>query len=434
MTILELTEYEIKDLISISQDKDGKSIPITFAKNDHELQKKLDKKILSIKSSTHNDNLLYTFRAKNYIGIVKFSKFTVCINPKIGIKKFIEMFNYVNKTDLKTPINSVSSQADPNILSEVVISIFLQQCQKLIRHGLLKSYNLNEDNAKFLKGKLIASQQILNQAKMTTQFACQYDEFEYDNIENQIILFCLKKIYGVTTNEQQKNMIRKLIQIFVNDVTDKVITLNNVKKIKYTQINYRYREIHALCKLIMTGIGMTNLHTKSNFTTSLFINMALLFEQFVLKIFQDFYDNSLYEVRGQKRIMSWVINKNKRSYTIIDIFIFEKEQKPLFFEKEQKTVHAIIDTKYKKEKISDSDRYQLVFYAHDHSKSKVYAILPKSLQTKNSPSIYHASEQKIEILVKYLDISAVLDMLDSNEPDSKKQIQKMLTELVPTTD
>ena len=61
------------------------------------------------------------------------------------------------------------------------------------------------------KGKLLLVQQLQNDARSNAKFACEYDELEYDNLENQILLYSLHRCSSWTVSSSKRNEINRLI-------------------------------------------------------------------------------------------------------------------------------------------------------------------------------------------------------------------------------
>jgi len=423
MTLISLKEYETfpprNRKFDVNDERIEKLKNISLESGDSKLQEELQKKdILSISSNPYNNEL--QFSAQSHIGVAQFSNFTIAITPKFSeIGKLVELIDYVYDLDLEIFTDSeIQFAGEKNILSEIIISSFVKKCQKLFRQGLSKSYVLRTDNVPFLRGKLLMYQQILNQAKTKLQFACEFDELEYNILENQIILYCLKQSYHITINKERKNQIRKLIQNFSSLVSFKEISLDDFNKINYNQMNHHYRKIHELSKLIVNSTKISDFYEqKTRFVNSFFVNMNSLFEKFVFNLFYEFYQ---FPAKEQQHYQSWISERKKRTIdTITDILIYEKDRRE---------VRTIIDTKYKSE-LSDNDRYQLTFYAHDYDKTEAYAILPE-FEGAVSDS-YTATRQNVEIKIRHLNIDKALELVYLDNPKERKEkIQKMLDDII----
>jgi len=278
MNIIEFKEYQTlppKKAVTLNN-KEIESIKklksLSLVEEDQSLKDKLqDEGILYISSDPLKKGLKIS--AQSHIGVAQFTNFTVTILPKFSsIGKLVELIDYVYDLDLEIfPESETEFEGEKNILSEIIISTFVKHFQKLLRRGLVKSYTIHEDELPYLRGKLMFSKQLINDAKTKLQFSCEYDELNYNNIENQILLFCLKRCYYITINEERKKEIRRLIHNLEGLIEDKDISLEDFKTINYNQMNHHYKKVNDLCKLIVNNIRITNFfQQKTRFVNSFF--------------------------------------------------------------------------------------------------------------------------------------------------------------------
>ena len=391
---------------------------LTLEEQDQILRQRLqDGGILSISSDPIKKGL--KIKSESHIGVAQFTNFSVTIIPKFSnIGKLVELIDYVYDLDLEIfPESEIEFEGERNMLSETIISTFVNHVQTLLRKGMVKSYTIHQSNLPYLRGKLLIQQQIINDAKTKLQFACEHVEFEYNNIENQILLYCLQRCYYITINEERKKRIRRIIKTLEGLVNQKEITDDDFRTINYNQMNQHYQKVHTLCKLIVNSIRITNFYEqKSRFVNSFFVDMNEVFEKFVFKLFQKHYPLTC---KKQQPYASWKFESTGKKRDIIpDILIYGKNRHE---------IEAIIDTKYKDE-LSEDDRFQIAFYITDYAKKEGYAILPK---TKDSiPDTLKAVRQNIEIKICYIDIDNLLEMIYSKK-DHKQEIQDLLLSLVP---
>ncbi len=389
---------------------------LNLKEEDQKLRQRLEEKgILSISKDPIKHGLI--MKAKSHIGVAQFSNFTVTITPKFSsIERIVELIDYVYDLDLEIfPESEIKFKDEENLLSEIIISTFVKHVSVLLKRGIVKSYTVHQDNLPYLRGRLIFQQQIVNDAKTKLEFACEHDEFEYDNIENQILLYCLERCYYITINVERKKEIRRMIGLLEGLVSKKEINLNHFKMINYNQMNQHYKKIHELCKLIVSSIRIADFYEqKSRFVNSFFVDMNKVFEKFVFKLFCEFYP---LQSKEQQRSISWKIEGTDKEYEIIpDIIIYEDKHK----------IKTIIDTKYK-DKLLEEDRFQIAFYLRDHDRKEGFAILPK---TPGSISqTLKATKQDIEIKIRFIDIDYILSSIYPNK--NKEEIRNKLLEMIP---
>jgi|APSaa5957512535_1039671.scaffolds.fasta_scaffold00891_13 5-methylcytosine-specific restriction enzyme subunit McrC len=422
MNLITLREYQIlpprkdKTLNEIER----KSVDILKSLKLEEADQKLHQRLQDEGILTIDENKQgLRIKAESHIGVAQFSNFSVTIIPKFSnIGRLVELIDYVYDLDLEVfPESETEFLGEKNMLSEIIISTFVKHTEKLLKRGMVRSYTNHQSNSPFLRGKLIFQQQIINDSKTKLEFACEHDEFEYDNLENQILLYCLERCYYITINNDRKKEIRRMMGLLEGLVNHKEISSDDLKMINYNQMNQHYKKVHELCKLIVNSIRITDFYEqKSRFVNSFFVDMNAVFEKFVFKLFHKYYPLPSKE---QQRYASWEIESSGKKYNIIpDILIYDKNR----YE-----IETIIDTKYKDD-LSESDRFQIAFYIRDYDKMKGYAILPKTQDSKLQT--LKATRQNIEIKICFIDIDEVLTLIYSKD-NHKDKIKNLLLELIP---
>ena len=386
--VIELREYEKRTDIDLQLDE-----------KDHELIKELEQKgILKISRGAISGKL--KFEASSQIGVAQFTNFTVTVNPKFtNIENLVKLINYVYDLDIDIlPESEVKFRNESDMLTEIIISSFLNQCKNLIRQGLYKSYVIHQErNMPCLRGKLLLVQQLQNDARKNAKFACEFDELEYNNLENQILLYCLHKCSDWTIIDSKKNELHSLIQQISPLVNYKQITIEHFKKINYTRLNQYYDKIHQLCKIIVQNIGISDFYEqKTSFVNSFFVDMNNVFENFFFKLVKQYHPLPSKE---QVPEVSWRSTLGQTFTNKPDILIYDETRT---------NVKYILDTKYKTE-IAQSDIRQLADYMGQQGKNDAYAILPK---TENSRPDEHQAENRNAIVkVRYIDIDKAIHLI-----------------------
>jgi len=302
------------------------------------------------------------------------------------------------------------------MLTEIIISSFLNQCRNLMRQGLYKSYVIHQEtNMPCLRGKLLLFQQLQNDSRMNAKFACEFDELEYDNLENQILLYCLHRCSNWTIIDSKKNEINRLIQQISPFVSQKPITIDHFKKINYTRLNQYYEKIHQLCKIIVQNIGISDFYEqKTSFVNSFFVDMNKIFEKFFFKLVKEYYHLPSKEQTSE---IAW---KSKLGGTFTnqpDILIYD----------ENKNVKFIVDTKYKFETKHDDlrqvDDYMLQYGMNEGG----YLVYPKIPDAK----VDEWTLRNKKIKARHIDIDMAIDLIYKKDSNTQKEnIGKLLEEIL----
>jgi 5-methylcytosine-specific restriction enzyme subunit McrC len=423
--VIELAEYQTKSPIEDeSSDEnthhvyDDSLAKIQLHPNDKKLILFLKKQgILSIRELKSGLEI----SSFSYIGVAQFTDFTVKILPKFSMTStnLPKLIAYAFELDdIIIPENEVRFTPDENYLVDILITFFIRKCQKLLKQGLFKSYVTYQNDITSLRGKLLLKQQIINSAQYKPVFSCEYDELEYNNLENQILLRCLRISYKLTQSDVLKKEIRRLTGQFLGFVDDKQITYDDFQKIHYTRLNQHYEQIHELCKLIIFPIGISDFYKETRYTvSSFFVDMSKVFEKFVTRLFREYY-SPWYLVESQKNRNAWLNDDGTSSYIRTDILLTDQQDRR----------KIIIDTKYKR-KLSSYDPYQIGFYIHEYNEKIGYALLPKYSDSREQTMT--SMVQEIIIEVKTIDIDKTLDLIYSRDSTSEVQLMQYLEKLVP---
>ena len=406
--VIELREYEKRTDIDLQLDE-----------KDQQLSEELKQKgILTITGDPISHKL--KFEASSLIGVAQFTNFTVTINPKFtNIENLVKLINYVYDLDIDIlPESEVKFRNESDMLTEIIISSFLNQCKNLIRQGLYKSYVIHQErNMPCLRGKLLLVQQLQNDARKNAKFACEFDELEYNNLENQILLYCLHKCSDWTIIDSKKNELHSLIQQISPLVNYKQITIEHFKKINYTRLNQYYDKIHQLCKIIVQNIGISDFYEqKTSFVNSFFVDMNNVFENFFFKLIKQYHPLPSKE---QVPEVSWRSTLGQTFTNKPDILIYDETRT---------SVKYILDTKYKTE-IAQSDIRQLADYMGQQGKNDAYAILPK---TENSrPDEHQAENRDVIVKVRYIDIDKAIHLIYTRDSSIRKEkIRELFEEII----
>ena len=412
--LIELREYEKKS-------PDEHEILTLDEKLDPELMGQLEEKgILKISRGAISGKL--KFEAFSQIGVAQFANFTITINPKFtNIENLVKLINYVYDLDIDIlPESEVKFRDESNMLTEIIISSFLNQCRNLIRQGLYKSYVTHQDiDMPCLRGKLLLVQQLQNDARANAKFACEYDELEYDNLENQILLYCLHRCSDWTIINSKRNEINRLIQQISPFVNQKVITVDHFKKLNYTRLNDYYEKIHQICKIIVQNIGISDFYEqKTSFVNSFFVDMNRVFEEFFFKLVKNYYPLPSKE---QVPEVSWRSTLGQTFSNQPDILIFDETGK---------NIEHILDTKYKTG-IKQSDIRQLFDYMEQKEKNEAYAILPKTDDSKPDEYKSEQEHRNSKIKIRFIDINKAIDLIYMKDSKVRKEeILKLLEEII----
>ena len=308
----------------------------------------------------------------------------------------------------------------PTLLNRLHVDL-ISKCEELMTHGLLKSYVIHAENASNLRGKLLMQHQMFNDATLTPKFFCEFDELEYDSVENRVILQALTIVERTSDNVDVRMKAMDLAQKLSGVVQKTTIPLPVRQRMmqSYSRQNRRYKEIHSTCEQIIQESGIEDIYKgNDSHVVPVFYDMNELFETFIQNLFKKY-------VRGVKTQLSKKAWEGKGD-------LGPRRMKPDVTIWEGGECTQIIDVKYKTKNISSGDLYQLGFYIHEFEKMNLnkkpiphaFAITP---EFENAGSGSYESITGKKVFVKRIDVRACLELIKSqNFEELEIQVKKWI--------
>lgn len=415
------------DILAKLDDEDYKKNKIIlegkkFEKNeDLKLKKELkDAGIMTIKELRSGLEISPT----SYVGSVEFSDFIIRVSPKytMDVGNINKLFDYAWSVKPQIKIKFLDSSVDveqegKELLVDVIINSLIQQCEYLLKRGLLKSYNVHDENVSFLRGKLIMKSQIQINMKKNVKFACEFDELEHDILENKILLAALSTSHNITNNDELKRRLRMLMYQYSTFTTHSIIMPQDFDIIRYNRLNQHYEAAHDLSRLILESTGFREYRKEKKIKIKpFFINMDEVFEKFVERLIRFYYYGLHdYKIQPQYTTKAWKS----------DIFNDKKMRTDILVSKTETQEKLILDTKYK-ESLSSNDRYQIGFYIHEYKQNQGTALLPEF--ELNKEETLTSNEKGIVLNVKRININRVIELI---EQERKDDLFRIIDEIIP---
>ena len=414
---VEIYEYATRHVTGIKESE--------LNQNDKKILKDLDKmEKLSISYAGNSDNFLQ-ISTSSFIGSVYLErpKKTINIIPKIfkdstqtwdDLNSFLD-FCEDDELDLFRNAKNFYKTSNEPILLNRIHNQLLYEYGELEKQGLLKSYVIHAENTSSMRGKLLMQHQMINDALLRPQFFCEFDELEYDSIENRIILQALTIVQRTSNNNEIRMRSMDFAQRLSGHVTKTIVTTPKRQRVmqSYNRQNLRYKHIHNICEKIIEESGIGDIYSgDTSYVSPIFYDMNEYFERFVQKLFQKCYKKTGFDVKVQLIKPAWTGEGN----------LGPRRMKPDITIWDGKICKYILDVKYKTKNISSGDLYQLGFYMHEFSEmnridgknteiKKAYAITPKYEKVADGT---YESQTKRQVVVKRINLKKCLDVIKHN--------------------
>ena len=295
------------------------------------------------------------------------------------------------------------------------------QYDKLARQGLLKSYVVHTENTSSMRGKLLMKQQMLNDALRRPKFFCEYDELEYDTVENRVLLQAMTIVERTSQIPYFKMKAMNNAQRLSGVVTKEDVRKPQRQRMmrSYNRQNARYMEIHQTCETIIERQGIQNIYSGDySHVIPMFYDMNQEFEGFVGNLFKKYYYDPE-QVITQDEEKAWKGDG-----------LVARRMRPDIIIREGNEVKEIIDVKYKIKGVTTGDLYQIGFYMHEYGKESTnkiehaFAILPKSEGQKEGS--YEATKTGKMVHIKRIDVNDCVEKIKADDEEGLREIVNSL--------
>lgn len=349
---------------------------------------------------------------------------------KVPIKNALFMYSYIwDKVETTNDYIDLEANDDFNS-ANIYVELFLINIKKILKRGLYKEYiNINEP-LNVIKGRIDFTSTINSQQFKNGKIYCDYDEFEENNIYNQILKYIAIRLYKTSgVNSLYKKKLNKVI-LYFNKVNFIDLNKRVFKKLNYNKSNNYYFLMMKICELIFNSQMLSETTGKYSFY-DLFNtdeNMNIVFELFINKFYAYELSND-YKVKYQA-ILNWnITGDNTKLLPImkLDTLITTNSET------------IIIDTKYYKnyidknyfdtKKLKSTHFYQMMAYLNNINCETKYLsgilLYPKPFDEDNINEVYN-----VKVVNENITKDATLQFVTVDLSNDWKEIKTFLLELI----
>jgi len=313
-----------------------------------------------------------TFYTSHYIGFystkISNKNINISVEPRFGNGIFNYLLSYTYGIYLPKGLSSTSSKKSDSLwLIAIMWKATLQKA--MTKSQIPKEYQKFEKNLSTYKGQINISKHIKHNLFDKSKFYCNYRKLSMDTAINQTIRY----IYKLLKNKGYDSLLKDIAEydqmLGSFGVRAKSIHIQEIQKIRYSKLNIYYKKVMELSSLIVKSQSKSSDCTSSsNDSFSYFLNIAELWENYLLKLLQrNFPEYNIYSP-----------NEEGGEYLIEDSF---RQIRPDIVIKKDGKVIAILDAKYKNYNkigkygnsaknpnfVSRDDLYQMSTYLYHYS-------------------------------------------------------------------
>ena len=203
-----------------------------------------------------------------------------------------------------------------------------------------------------------------------SKFYCKYRKLTMDTTINRVIRYTYKLL---TQKQNGLNTLLKDIAEYDNKLQSfgvglNRVQLNEIKNIRYSKLNFHYKKVMELSKIIIQNqVAQSDNITQNHNSFSYFLDIAQIWEDYLLKVLQ----------KGLVGYDVYSPNDNGGEFLFKNQF---REIRPDIIIKKDGEIVAILDAKYKwynkigeyaniNNSISREDLYQMMTYMYHYANS-----------------------------------------------------------------
>jgi len=243
---------------------------------------------------------------------------------------------------------------------EVFITTYLASLSELIKRGLKQHYVYQEENAKFLRGRLNFSDHLRENLLHRERFHISFDEFSLNIPQNKIIKSTLVFLAEKSKLSHNKLLINNYLNLF-GSIESSENLIRDMLSIEAggNRLYSHYDQVLKWSKVFLMGESFTSFKGKC-------LNMAILYP--MEKIFESYVGAKI-----KSRYPDYDISLQDRSHYLVEQHLGARKFRirPDIVIRRGGPVHCVLDTKWKEidrqlsatnYNISQADMYQLYAY------------------------------------------------------------------------
>ncbi|RAH95649.1 restriction endonuclease [Acuticoccus sediminis] len=342
----------------------------------------------------HRDRL----RARQVVGVVATRAHSLEILPKIDFadpdpthrrtrEQLVHMLAVAHDLDVASgEIASLGRQHET--LLELLVGLFARRLVVAVRHGRPRRYVRLEEDLPQLRGRLDAKRQFSVLAANPQRLASIHDELSPDIALNRIMKATIACLARLSRSAANRRLLREL-QLIYEDVEDVAVPALRWGDVVLDRTSTRWRGLLALARQLLRADYQTTSAGAADGITLLF-DMNVLFEAYVARLVRGVWAGPEVAVVAQGGRRFCLIDADERG---------RFQTKPDILVRDAQGIVAILDTKWKrlasrldepKQKVAQSDVYQMVAYARVYGCPDVVLVYPHHAGMRSEvPTIRH---------------------------------------------
>lgn len=344
------------------------------------------KKLISWEYDSTQKKYLVKRKLPHRVGRVVVKNVVYSVVPDMSALDFTTFFLYSLGVRLDRFAANQSSQIaaaygnDYPDFRTLAATLLVLTAEEIAGSFLAKGYVRKAERLNTIRGRIDWKE--LSRPGPRSGIPCTFSEISLDNLLNRVVCAGLRAVQDVPILPMFRRRLSEQVFTWSSIATIKNIKLSELQLAEKSvnKLTEKYRGIIGLCRMVMFGYGPEDFFNtgNSNFQCLEF-DLAMIYERFVLRIIEQRIAGSCLSVEAQVRERLGLRNGYGQTY---------HETRPDFLVKFGGFPVAVMDAKFKpryvsqegtfarRNKVSEADVYQLLFYAQRASQLAHGASIP----------------------------------------------------------
>ncbi len=322
----------------------------------------------------------------NHVGFVAKDNVVLNLYPKVYQSSGIDFDDVEKREATELLFKMLKFVSDPSVvdlpdaghvqqieedLFEIFANLFVSRLLFQLQRDLHRSYEIFEEDHRYLKGKVLFSQNILRNSFRRHIHYLQYQEFTVDTVLNRVFKTTLLALLHLLKKPNNKRLVKKAL-IFFDDVVETKISEKILSQVVFTRLNHRYLPLFNMAKMFLHK-SQPGIFSSDKLSFHYLIKINDLFETFIFEAMKLVFNSDEVTIKHHEPIKYLGLLGNENFLQL----------KPDIIATINGNYHSIIDAKYKSCLASDgklehqeSDIYQMVSYSTRYRCENLFLVYP----------------------------------------------------------
>lgn len=255
-------------------------------------------------------------RFKNYVGVLHMPRLTIEILPKADRHPdtseqakddwrnlLIEMLRISGLSKVGS-VGKAHQRLRNNTLLELYLRHFINECDEVLRRGLVKTYRRQKANVGALKGRLIFASHVRENSVRRDRFFTEHQVYDQGHLANHVLLEALQVVQRVAVSADLRSKASRLLLRFPELPQGRVLNAATFERLGSGRKLAHYQDALGLAKLILLNFS-PDLRQGENDVLAILFDMNMLWERFIYRVLLRGLGNRGYKVSYQNAKRFW---------------------------------------------------------------------------------------------------------------------------------